>query len=264
MDKINELTKKQKSDEKILISTIIDKINSSKNKHTYQTYYFLDLAQQLIVTEMLEKRKETNWILYGGYENAERKKFFVIPEKYNIDSEEIFEEKMCIIRVNLPKELYNTFEHKSYLGAIMKLGVKREEVGDIIVREDGADIIISRTIENFLLNSLKELTRFQKAKIESLSIKDLKYIEPKKEIFKINIPSMRLDAIVGELARCSRNEANKIIAEERVFVNFKEEIVGSKIIKENTYITIRGKGRFKILNIVGTTRSNRLSVEVEK
>ena len=52
-----------------------------------------------------------------------------------------------------------------YLGAIIKLGVKREKVGDIIVREDGADIVISKEIEKYLMNNLKLLTRFQKAKI---------------------------------------------------------------------------------------------------
>ena len=75
---------------------------------------------------------------------------------------------------------------------------------------------------------------------------------------------MRLDCIVGELAKCSRSDAVNLINEERVFVNFKQEIVASKKIEENTYITIRGKGRFKINKIIATTRSGRLSVEVEK
>ena len=75
---------------------------------------------------------------------------------------------------------------------------------------------------------------------------------------------MRLDCIVAELARCSRNEANKLIEEERVFVNFEEEIVSSKKIEENSYITIRGKGRFKILEISGETKSGRLNLLIEK
>ena len=54
------------------------------------------------------------------------------------------------------------------------------------------------------------------------------------------------------------------VKEERVFVNFKEELSASKQIGEDTYITIRGKGRFKINKIVGTTRSGRLTVEIEK
>ena len=75
---------------------------------------------------------------------------------------------------------------------------------------------------------------------------------------------MRLDCIVGELARCSRNDANKYLEEERVFVNFKEEIRSSKNVNEGDFITIRGKGRFKISKILGTTKKGRISLEIEK
>ena len=146
----------------------------------------------------------------------------------------------------------------------MKLGLKREKVGDIIVRSDGADIIISKDIEEFLLQSLNGLIRFQKAEITSEDISDLKYVLPEKKIFKINVPSMRLDAIVGELARCSRNDASRLLEEERVFIDFKVEIRGTKQVKEGTQITIRGKGRFKITQILGTTRKGRYTLEVEK
>ena len=75
---------------------------------------------------------------------------------------------------------------------------------------------------------------------------------------------MRLDCIVAELARCSRNKAMEYIDQERVFVNFKEEIVASKQINEDSYITIRGKGRFKILKVLGNTKKGKISIEVEK
>ena len=146
----------------------------------------------------------------------------------------------------------------------MKLGVKREKIGDILVRDDGADIIISNEIEKFLINSLGTLTRFQKAKIEKINLEDINYIEKEKQIIKINVPSMRLDAIVGELAKVSRNDANKYIEQERVFVNFKLELRNSRTIEENTIITIRGKGRFTISKILGETRSKRINLEVEK
>ena len=55
-----------------------------------------------------------------------------------------------------------------------------------------------------------------------------------------------------------------LINQERVFVDFKEELVGSKQIKEGSYITIRGKGgRFKINKILGTSKSGRINIEVE-
>ena len=146
----------------------------------------------------------------------------------------------------------------------MKLGVKREKVGDIIVRNDGADIIISKEIEKFLINNLNDLTRFKKSKIEIIKLDEIKYVEKEKEIFKINVPSMRLDAIVAELARASRNDANLYINQERVFVNFKLELRNTKQILEGDIITIRGKGRYTISRIIGETRSQRINLEVQK
>ena len=144
----------------------------------------------------------------------------------------------------------------------MKLGIKREKIGDIIVRNDGADIIVKKELAEYVKNNLNGLTRFQKSKIEIKNIEELIYIEPEKQVIKINIPSMRLDCIVGELAKCSRNEANKILESERVFVNFKEEIRPSKNVEEGDYITIRGKGRFRIVKILGTTKKGRISLEI--
>ncbi len=264
MDKINDLTKKQKDEDKLFEAKVIDKIKQCQSKNRFANTDFLDLAQQEKVKKILSIRKINNCELFGGYENAERKILFIFPENEFIDRNNFYNQVMSIIKINLPKELYGTYEHKNYLGALMKIGIKREKVGDIQVRFDGADIIISRDIEEYVLLNLKDLTRFKKAKIDSSKVENLELVEKEKEIFKINIPSMRLDCIVGELARCSRSEAIEIIKQERVFVNFKEELSQGKQIKEDTYITIRGKGRFKILNIVGTTRSGRLTVEIEK
>lgn len=52
----------------------------------------------------------------------------------------------------------------------MKLGVKREKIGDILVFEDGADIITTPEMSKYILNNLGQLTRFSKAKIERLDI----------------------------------------------------------------------------------------------
>ena len=266
MDKINELTKKQKDEDKLLEAKILDKIKQSNSKNRFTNTDFLDLSEQSIATKVISMQKVENGLLYGGYEEAERKMLVVFPEKISeyVNKESFYSQIMKIIRVEIPKEMIGIYEHKNYLGALMKIGIKREKVGDILVRESGADIIISSDIEKFVLSNLGTLTRFQKAHIQSTSIENLIYEERKKEIIKINVPSMRLDCIVGEIARCSRSEALDIIKQERVFVNFKEELSQGKQIPEDTYITIRGKGRFKVLKIEGTTRSGRLTVLIEK
>ena len=146
----------------------------------------------------------------------------------------------------------------------MKLGIKREKVGDILVDDKGADILIKTDILKFILANLTELTRFQKSKIEEIELNELRQIEEKKEKFTITVSSNRLDNIVAELAKCSRSKANELILQERVLVNYQTITRQTKEIKENDRITIRGKGRFEIKEKVGNTKKGRIVIEVEK
>ena len=66
------------------------------------------------------------------------------------------------------------YSHRDYLGGLMKLGIKREKVGDIFVFEDGADILILDEISKFLLNNIYSLTRFSKSNIEIINIENIK------------------------------------------------------------------------------------------
>ena len=75
---------------------------------------------------------------------------------------------------------------------------------------------------------------------------------------------MRLDNVISELARCSRNKALDIINQERVLINFQSETKKTKQIKAGDMVTIRGKGRFYIKDIAGQTRSGRTVIKVEK
>jgi RNA-binding protein YlmH len=268
MDKLNELTKEQKDEDKLFLSKINDKIKFVKARNRVANTEFLDLAQRKMAEDYLHSQKINLYRFYGGYDDAERTMLIIFPEDLPYDPmkniEKTYSNIMSIIRVELPKEQWSSYEHKTYLGALMKIGLKREKIGDIVVRPDGADIIISNDIKKFLEENLNELTRFQSSKISNIDISEIKYIPAEKKVFKINVPSMRLDAIVGELARVSRADANRLLEEERVFVDFKEEIRGTRQIKEGSFITVRGKGRFQITKILGTTRSGRYSLEVEK
>ena len=263
MDKQSELTKLQKDEDKILIAKVMDKLKFAENRNRIESTDFLDLREQAIVKEMLELRKSSNYKSWGGYADAERN-IIVFSNNLEYIKQEEINNLLSIIRITLPNNLNGQYEHRIYLGGLMKLGIRREKIGDIIVRKDSADIIVKSDLAEYLKNNLQGLTRFQKSNIEIKNIEELIYIKPEKQVIKINVPSMRLDCIVGELARCSRNDANKYLEEERVFVNFKEEIRSSKNVNEGDFITIRGKGRFKISKILGTTKKGRISLEIEK
>ena len=266
MDKITELNKEQKNKDKILIANVLDKIKMVKKRNGFENTHFLNMQEQTLIKNILQTRNYNNYTFFGGVDQAERKMLFIYSEKimqYESEKNKIYSTKIKCLKINLPKEEYGKHTHKTYLGAIMKLGVKREMIGDIIVTNDGAQIIFENDIEKFLISNISLLTRFRKAKIESINLNQIQFVKPQTEIRRIVVPSMRLDAIISKIANCSRDEANVLLEQERIFVNFKEEISGSKKIKERDIITIRGKGRFTINKILNETKKQKLAIEIE-
>ena len=173
----------------------------------------------------------------------QREKMYIFyPEKFN---EQVVEKNLSsivqIIRIELPDDLIGKYTHRDYLGAVMKLGVKREKVGDIIVENNGADIIINKEITKFLEQNLSELTRFSKSTITVEDIQNLRNVEVKKEEIEIIVASLRLDNVASELARCSRSKIIEIMNTERVFVNFQVETKKTKQIKRRGYDYNKGK-----------------------
>ena len=253
--------------DKLLISKVMDKIKFCETKNKIQNTDFLDMAEQKLIESFLKLQKITNYIIAGGYEEAERKILLFYPEKLEglkIESIINLNEYLKVIRIILPNEMFGEYQHRNYLGGLMKLGIERSKIGDILVDDSGADIIIEPEICKFLLTNLQSLTRFSKSKIEQIDVADLKKIEIKKEIIKITVSSMRLDNIVAELAKCSRGKACEILTQERVLINHEVFTKASKEIKENDTVTIRGKGRFVVKQIVGNTKKGRLFLEIER
>lgn len=265
MNKQELLKDYRKQEDKICLSQVLDKIEFSKTREKIENTDFLDMYQISLVENFLRKIKFENYKLYGGYEESERKILIIYPEKYNESMlEKNYSKMLKVVRVSLPEEEKGKYTHRNYLGGIVKLGLKREKVGDILVSDDGADIVVVDDFAEILKQELPNLTRFEKSEITIEEIKNIRKKEIKLEEIKIIVPSLRLDNIVSDLAKTSRNKAAQIINQERVFVNGQNETKLSKQIKLQDIITIRGKGRFVVKEFAGTTRSGRTIVIIEK
>ena len=247
-------------EDKIILDKILDKAKQAESKGKIEYTDFLDMYQVALVKKFIAQNKMNNVLLFGGYENAERKVAIFYPNnvELNPNDSEILE----IVRIKLGKG--EKYTHRNYLGGIIKIGMKREKIGDILVAEDGADIIVKSETSKALAQELATLTRFQNSQISVEKIMDIRQPEIKVEEVNIIVPSLRLDSIVSDLAKTSRSKAVEILAQERVFVNGQNETKPSKIIKIGDIITIRGKGRFVIKEMKGNTRSGRNILLVEK
>ena len=261
-----ELLKDYKNQEdKLLLAKVLDRLEFSKGKNKIENTDFLNLYEQDLVDKFLKKIKFTNYYFFGGTGEAERKILMIYPEKLTEEMARKNHTKMIsVIKIKLPIELNDEFDHRRYLGAIMKLGIEREKIGDISVKSRGAEIIVKNEVQEFLVQNLGSLTRFSQAEITVENIENMQEIEAQKmEITEI-VASLRLDNIVASLARTSRNKAVEILEQERVFLNFKNETKASKQVKVGDIITIRGKGRFEFKEISGNTRKGRFVIKIDK
>ena len=220
MDKQQLLKDYRKPEDKLCLSQILDKIESTKVKGKIEYTDFLDMYQVALAENFLRKINFENFKLYGGFEEAERRIVIIYPDGYDETMlEKNYSKILKIVRITLPEDEKGKYSHRNYLGGIVKLGLKREKVGDIIVYEQGADIITLNDFANILKEQLPSLTRFEMSKIDIEEIEKLKKREIKIEEVKIIVPSLRLDNFVSDLAKTSRSKAVQIINQERVFIN---------------------------------------------
>ena len=252
-------------DEKLMYAKIDDKIKLSKTRNKILNTDFLYEEQIAKVEKYLRSIKHQNYLYFGGYLNASRKVLIIYPEKL---TEEIVKKNLnaifSAIRIELPNELKGTYSHKDFLGGIMKLGIAREKIGDIITVDNGADIIILKENEEYIYENLKLLTRFRKSNISVIDIVDIVVKETEFENFSVIVSSMRIDNFISELAKTSRNKAEELIEFDRVLLNYETVAKASKVVKENDVITIRGKGKFIIGKTLRTTKGNKLVIDVKK
>ena len=177
--------------------------------------------------------------LFGGMEYAERT---VI--RFGDPKELLYEETFPIKLLHIcPKNLKfaEDLTHRDYLGAIMNLGIERNQVGDILTVEKDAYAFVLEGIAEYIIENLTKIkhTNVEISMIDSLPT-DVK-IEVEHE--ELSVSSVRLDAILAKSLNMSRETAKNLILSEKVIANGKIMKKPEYEPKEKETIIVRGYGR---------------------
>ena len=245
----------QKED-KVLINSIYDKKKQCEDLYIPTFTAFLDPRQGAMAEAEFKFSKH---IFYGGYEDAERRIMVFLPDYLNeLDDEN---NPLEVLRLSVPKGS-KKLSHRDYLGSILSLGINRNVTGDIIVRDDGADIIILKSMEEFLLSNYSKAghTSFNTeiVPISDLSIEDVNFKEKRD-----TVASLRLDNLVSCGFNLSRGKAQEAIAGGIVFVNGVQCLKADKELSEGDKLVLRGKGKIVLQEVGKTTRKDRISIVLQ-
>ena len=103
----------------------------------------------------------------------------------------------------------------------MGMGIVREKIGDILVSDGSADILLLESVEDFLLQSWDSAGR-TKLKVSGIDPLHLHIPQVKCELVKDTVSSLRLDAVASTGFRVARGKAAELISGGRVQVNWRE------------------------------------------
>lgn len=257
----------QTDKEKMDFSKIYDKvIICTKNKIPTHSD-FLDPAKCEDFTSIFKKyfSDDLDVELYGGHSDFERGIIGFYPKNYYDDSTLKEEFPISAIKIAHNSKFSKTPLHKDYLGSVIGLGLTREVIGDILIQEDFAILFCQTNILSYIMMNLEKIGRTS-VKLEEIPNSKLCDLLPTKETVesKIIVSSLRLDVVISACFKISRSKAKSFIESERVFVNWKTVTNTSKNIELGDFITLRKAGRCKILDVVGTTKKDRIVLLIEK
>ena len=119
-------------------------------------------TEKNVAEKVLRENKIQNFVFFGGNgDDSERNVLIFYPEKFDLSMvEKNYGKILSCIRVLQPKNV--EYEHRTILSGIMKLGLKREKIGDILIRENGADIIVLSEMSEFLKSNLRRTYKISK------------------------------------------------------------------------------------------------------
>ena len=216
---------------------------------------FLSDREQDLARAALNRFGAEAFHFEGGWPGAERKILCLEPEGSYAAS------PLCCVRLRCriqPGADLPT--HRDYLGSLMGLELKREALGDIVLPADQPGVAYVFALETAAEVIVQELRQAGHTDLtaESQPLDTLPaFPQEDREIRTATVSSLRLDAVLAAMIRCSRGMAADLITAGRVEINHLPAESVHAPVYEGDVFTVRGKGRFCLTALPGKSKKDR-------
>ncbi len=249
---------------------------------TFQNEYithtdFLSVSEQALLHNAMRKSGippqsnrfgGTEFIMWGGFEDAERRVCVFLPSYLSSDSfiqqeSESPEVVSCLHISPVQARFADELSHRDYLGALMNLGIDRGQIGDILIdrTDSSACCFVLKTMTGYIC---RELCRVKHTTVLAAEIPPGKCtVRPEFEEREGSVASERLDAVLALVFRLARGKAQELIDREAVIVDGSTAHSGGFPLKAGSRVSVRGFGKFIYAGVVTSTKKGRLLVHVK-
>lgn len=248
------------NEEQILRGRLSDLAKRAYNQNVYTFSNFLSISELSVYDELKSEISYIQSDTFGGHELAERQVVrFGSEQDFGYDGSY----PVSIIMVTpLIEKFSDTLTHRDYLGALMNLGIERNTIGDILIKNKTAYICCLESISEYIISE------FTKVKHTSIMCKlvseEIPELKPTLVDVEFPVASLRLDGIIANLIKCSRNEALRLFEDKKVTLNGRLTGRNSILLKDGDIFSVRGHGKYIFICANGTTKKGKTYVHIQK
>ena len=153
--------------------------------------------------------------------------------------------------------------HRDFLGSLMGLGLTREKVGDILVSERWADVLVGSSVAEHLLREWRQAGRVP-LKVEEIRPEEIRPPAEQVKLLRDTVASLRLDSVISAGFSVNRNAAAELIRSGKVEVNWMACDKPDAAVGQGDVLTVRGLGKCCLEEVGGQSRKGRTAVTMKR
>ena len=245
-------------EERILLGRVWDKYDQCRRRSIPTCTGFLSPQEQAAARQMLRMMGvESGFALWGGYPGAERCQLHFLPEWQTEPSAD------AIVCLRCSFYEPGKLTHRDFLGSLMGLGLTRESIGDILVSDNSADVLVSSSVAEHLTREWHEAGRTA-LKVAAISTEEMTVPAPQIRELRDTVSSLRLDSVLSVGFSLSRGKASEAVESGRVQVNWTDCQKPDRLLSEGDVLSVRGLGKCRLSAVGGVTKKGRIFITVER
>ncbi|MDT2727301.1 YlmH family RNA-binding protein [Lactococcus formosensis] len=245
-------------DEKQFIDRVLDWMDRVENNYSVVTTYFLN-PREVEILESLANKRELQIFSTQDIAQTELTKIIIAPEFYQLDESDF---DLALLEISYAKKFYQ-LKHSQILGSFLgQTGIRRSEIGDIVLNEGRAQVFVSKHLLEIFQNNIEKIGPAPVKFVEK-TLEELIKTEDNSVIKVILVSSLRIDKIIASTFEISRNLAVNMLQLRKVKLNYLEIEKKDFPVEQGDLISVRGLGRIKVLKILGETKKGKQKIECE-
>ena len=248
----------QEPEDRLLLARVLDKREQMERRNIPTSTGFLSPREQMMAVSLLNAAGiREGYVLDGGYEEAERKVLTFLPDWAEEDPE-----ALTFLRAKF-RGADSTLTHRDILGSLMGQGITRERVGDILISDHSADVVVSPSLAEFLLQSWDSAGRVR-LDVSAIDREELTVPQVQIKEVRDTVSSLRLDAVAASAFSLSRGKAAELIAAGKVSLDHVPCEKPDKPVSEGAVLTVRGLGKARLAECGKVTKKGRIALRIER